>query len=94
MDNQRISFGSIVPVLDVPDLLNIQNETFEDFIQMNVLPENRTLKGLQKVFLDNFPILSMPLISGSVTFDNLEVSIFFNIFIIFGLKEAFIFYSF
>ena len=56
MDNQRISFGSIVPVLDVPDLLNIQNETFEDFIQMKVLPENRVIKGLQKVFLDNFPI--------------------------------------
>ncbi len=56
MDNQRISFGSIVPVLDVPDLLNIQNETFEEFIQMNVLPENRAVKGLQKVFLDNFPI--------------------------------------
>ena len=56
MDNQRISFGSIVPVLDVPDLLNIQNETFEEFIQMNVLPEDRVVKGLQKVFLDNFPI--------------------------------------
>jgi DNA-directed RNA polymerase subunit beta len=56
LDNQRISFGSIVPVLDVPDLLNIQNETFEDFIQMKVLPENRVIKGLQKVFLDNFPI--------------------------------------
>jgi DNA-directed RNA polymerase subunit beta len=56
LDNQRISFGSIVPVLDVPDLLNIQNETFEDFIQMDVLPENRVVKGLQKVFLDNFPI--------------------------------------
>ncbi len=56
MDNQRISFGSIIPVLDVPDLLNIQSETFEDFIQLKVLPENREIKGLQKVFLDNFPI--------------------------------------
>jgi DNA-directed RNA polymerase subunit beta len=56
LDNQRISFGSIVPVLDVPDLLNIQTETFEDFVQMKVLPENRDNKGLQKVFLDNFPI--------------------------------------
>ncbi|MBT8392047.1 MAG: DNA-directed RNA polymerase subunit beta [Ignavibacteria bacterium] len=56
LDNQRISFGSIVPVLDVPDLLNIQNETFEDFIQMKILPDSRTIKGLQKVFLDNFPI--------------------------------------
>lgn len=56
MDNQRISFGSIIPVLDVPDLLNIQSETFEDFIQLKVLLENRENKGLQKVFLDNFPI--------------------------------------
>jgi DNA-directed RNA polymerase subunit beta len=43
-------------VLDVPDLLNIQSETFEDFIQLKVLPEHREIKGLQKVFLDNFPI--------------------------------------
>jgi len=56
VDNNRVSFGSIKSVLDAPDLLNIQNETFENFIQLKKFPEDRDLKGLQKVFIDNFPI--------------------------------------
>ena len=56
MENNRISFGAIKSVLDVPDLLNIQTETFEEFIQLEKLPEERENKGLQKVFIDNFPI--------------------------------------
>jgi DNA-directed RNA polymerase subunit beta len=56
LTNNRISFGTIKSVLDVPDLLNIQTETFEDFIQLDKLPEERENKGLQKVFIDNFPI--------------------------------------
>ena len=56
MNNNRISFGAIKSVMDVPDLLNIQTETFEEFIQLEKLPEDREIKGLQKVFIDNFPI--------------------------------------
>jgi len=56
LENNRISFGAIKSVLDVPDLLNIQTETFEEFIQLEKLPEERENKGLQKVFIDNFPI--------------------------------------
>ena len=54
--NGRVNFGSISSVIDVPDLLNIQNESFEDFIQVNVLPGKREIKGLQQVFNTNFPI--------------------------------------
>ncbi|MFI5237023.1 MAG: DNA-directed RNA polymerase subunit beta, partial [Ignavibacteriales bacterium] len=56
MNNNRVSFGVIKSVMDVPDLLNIQTETFEDFIQLEQLPEERKNQGLQKVFIDNFPI--------------------------------------
>ena len=56
MNNNSISFGTIKSVMDVPDLLNIQTETFEEFIQLEKLPEDRENKGLQKVFIDNFPI--------------------------------------
>ena len=56
MNNNRVSFGVIKSVLDVPDLLNIQTETFEGFIQLEKLPEDRENVGLQKVFVDNFPI--------------------------------------
>jgi len=56
-NKKRISFGSITPVLDVPDLLAIQTETFESFIQLKSPPDKRENKGLQQVFTSNFPIL-------------------------------------
>ncbi len=56
MDNNRISFGSITPVIDIPDLLDIQKETFENFVQHKTPPDKRKNKGLQHVFTSNFPI--------------------------------------
>ena len=55
-NNSRISFGKIPSVIDVPDLLSIQTESFEDFVQRNVHPSKRENKGLQAVFTANFPI--------------------------------------
>jgi DNA-directed RNA polymerase subunit beta len=56
LDNNRISFGSTTPVIEIPDLLAIQKETFEDFVQHSILPDQRKNKGLQAVFTSNFPI--------------------------------------
>ncbi len=56
MDNKRITFGKIPSVIEVPDLLNIQNESFEDFVQSKTPSSERANKGLQSVFLSNFPI--------------------------------------
>jgi DNA-directed RNA polymerase subunit beta len=56
LDNNRISFGNITPVIDIPDLLAIQKETFEDFVQHSISPDQRKNKGLQAVFTSNFPI--------------------------------------
>jgi DNA-directed RNA polymerase subunit beta len=53
----RITFASITPALKVPDLLNIQLESFEDFLQLKINPAQRESKGLQAVFNQNFPIL-------------------------------------
>jgi len=55
--NGRVTFSSITPVMDTPDLLNIQMESFEDFLQLNVHPNKRENKGLQGVFNTNFPIM-------------------------------------
>lgn len=57
MNNNRISFGRIHSILEAPDLLAIQTETFEDFVQLNTSPSKRENKGLQQVFNTNFPIL-------------------------------------
>ncbi len=62
MNNNRISFGRIESVIESPDLLSIQNDSFEDFVQRKVLPSKREYKGLQQVFASNFPI-----------FDNKEI---------------------
>jgi DNA-directed RNA polymerase subunit beta len=56
LSNNRISFSRIPSIIPAPDLLAIQTETFEDFIQIKVLPHKRENKGLQQVFNTNFPI--------------------------------------
>ncbi len=55
--NNRITFASITPAIEYPDLLNIQLEAFEDFLQLKTPPAKREDKGLQNVFKTNFPIL-------------------------------------
>lgn len=53
----RISFSKIKSAISVPDLLAVQLESFEDFLQTKVPPDKRENKGLQSVFLQNFPVL-------------------------------------
>ncbi|MBM3325763.1 MAG: DNA-directed RNA polymerase subunit beta [Calditrichaeota bacterium] len=53
----RISFASTQPALEMPDLLEVQLRSFEDFLQQEVTPDKRERKGLQSVFLNVFPIL-------------------------------------
>ncbi len=54
--NGRISFGKIPSILEAPNLLSIQTDSFEEFVQFQVLPSKREDKGLQTVFTSNFPI--------------------------------------
>ena len=37
-------------------MLAVQTESFEDFVQLQILPSKRENKGLQQVFTGNFPI--------------------------------------
>ncbi|MFZ5515722.1 MAG: DNA-directed RNA polymerase subunit beta [Candidatus Zhuqueibacterota bacterium] len=54
---QRKTFSKIVKIADLPDLLNIQLESFEEFLQANIPPEKRANVGLQSVFTGIFPIV-------------------------------------
>jgi DNA-directed RNA polymerase subunit beta len=54
--NKRISFGRIPEIIEAPDLLNIQLESWESFLQTDVSPSRRKNKGLQAVFKMNFPV--------------------------------------
>jgi DNA-directed RNA polymerase subunit beta len=54
---QRHSFSTIQKLIDMPDLLDIQLQSFKSFIQMGVRPEERSKLGLNAVFLNVFPII-------------------------------------
>jgi DNA-directed RNA polymerase subunit beta len=57
LENKRISFSRIPSTIDVPDLLDIQLQSFEEFLQLKTPPSKRLIQGLQQVFLANFPIM-------------------------------------
>ena len=54
---QRINFSKIAEVLELPDMLDVQIRSFEDFLQQNENPSKRAAKGLQAVFNNIFPII-------------------------------------
>ena len=56
--NKRIrkNFGKIKKIVDIPDLIGMQRESFQRFLQMGVAPEKRKDIGLQAVFKSVFPI--------------------------------------
>ncbi len=56
--NNRPSLGRIPDEMELPDLIEIQIKSYEDFLQWDVPPDEREPKGLQEVFLDLFPIVS------------------------------------
>lgn len=52
----RRSFGKIKDIVQVPDLIEIQSKSFNDFAQLDELPSERKNIGLEKVLRDIFPI--------------------------------------
>ena len=56
--NKRIrkSFGKIKKIVEIPDLIGMQRDSYQRFLQMNVVPEKREDIGLQAVFKSVFPI--------------------------------------
>ena len=52
----RKSFGKSFLQTPLPDLVEIQYNSYKDFLQADVEPQNRENKGLQAVFTSMFPI--------------------------------------
>ncbi|MCG2759523.1 MAG: DNA-directed RNA polymerase subunit beta [Desulfobacteraceae bacterium] len=52
----RKNFGKIRKIVEIPDLISVQRESFSRFLQMDVSPEKRKDIGLQAVFKSVFPI--------------------------------------
>ncbi len=55
-NGKRRSFSKLSTVIDLPDLLDIQLKSFNEFLQLDVEPSKRDNKGMQAVFKGIFPI--------------------------------------
>ncbi|MGZ4887461.1 MAG: DNA-directed RNA polymerase subunit beta, partial [Candidatus Aminicenantales bacterium] len=53
---ERVDYSKIRTVFPMPDLLDIQTQSYAEFLQMELLPEERKETGLQAAFKDVFPI--------------------------------------
>ncbi|TWT05741.1 DNA-directed RNA polymerase subunit beta [Reyranella sp. CPCC 100927] len=52
----RRPFGRIAAAAPMPNLIEVQKSSYDQFLQMHVPPEKRTNTGLQEVFRGVFPI--------------------------------------
>ena len=52
----RKSFGRVPEVAPMPNLIEVQKSSYDHFLQMAVIPEQRANVGLQEVFRSVFPI--------------------------------------
>jgi DNA-directed RNA polymerase subunit beta len=53
---ERHDFSKIKTAVPIPNLIEIQRESYNRFLQMDLLPEERQNTGLQSVFRSVFPI--------------------------------------
>ncbi len=53
---ERVDFSKIKTAARIPNLIEIQRDSYNRFLQMDLLPEEREATGLQSVFRSVFPI--------------------------------------
>ena len=55
-ERQRLDFSKIQSSIDIPNLIEVQRNSYQRFLQMDLLPSEREDAGLQSVFSSVFPI--------------------------------------
>ena len=55
----RKNFGTFAQVMDLPNLIETQTNSYAEFLQADVAPEARKKQGLEEVFQSLFPIKSV-----------------------------------
>ena len=70
--SERLYFGKFEEVIEPPNLIEVQSRSYEEFMQKEIAPSERTNTGLQAVFHEVFPIKSY---DESITLDFLTYDI-------------------
>jgi DNA-directed RNA polymerase subunit beta len=53
---QRVQFSKIRSLVPIPNLIDIQKRSYDEFLQMNLLHAERDTRGLKSVFESMFPV--------------------------------------
>ncbi len=53
---ERVDFSKIYTTAQIPNLIEVQRESYNRFLQMDLIPEERDNIGLQSVFQSIFPV--------------------------------------
>ena len=53
---ERVDFSKIFTTAQIPNLIEVQRESYNRFLQMDLIPEERDNVGLQSVFQSIFPV--------------------------------------
>ncbi len=53
---ERVDFSKIFTTAQIPNLIEVQRESYNRFLQMDLIPEERGNVGLQSVFQSIFPV--------------------------------------
>lgn len=69
---ERVDFSKIYTSAKIPNLIEVQRESYNRFLQMDMIPEERQNVGLQAVFKSVFPISDF---RGTATLDFVEYQI-------------------
>ena len=70
--SERLYFGKFEEVIEPPNLIEVQSRSYEEFMQKEIAPSERSNTGLQAVFNEVFPIKSY---DESITLDFLTYDI-------------------
>jgi DNA-directed RNA polymerase subunit beta len=68
----RQNFSKIDQIIDIPNLIEVQEKSFESFMQRTVAHRHRKLKGLEEVFHDVFPISDLN-VNAQIEYVGLEI---------------------
>lgn len=55
---ERVNFGKLEDVLEIPDLIGVQLDSYRSFLQLETPVEQRKNQGIQEIFNEVFPIES------------------------------------
>ncbi|HOP08204.1 MAG TPA: DNA-directed RNA polymerase subunit beta [candidate division Zixibacteria bacterium] len=52
----RKSYGVLADATDMPNLLDVQTQSYEEFLQAEIPPDKRENRGLEQIFREIFPV--------------------------------------